>query len=154
MDSRRTIGRLAKEVGVGVETIRFYERQGFIVQPRKSTGPRHYDDGTLARLRYLRLAQRLGFSLKEIRELQGKLAGGRTFCGSLRVMVENKVKALAREAEANARLQQELAAFLARCRARNPQLPCPIVEELTHLDSAISTTVVERGDSSEIPAAG
>jgi MerR family mercuric resistance operon transcriptional regulator len=42
----RTIGKLAKEVGVGVETIRFYERQGLIERPRKSQGPRHYDDRT------------------------------------------------------------------------------------------------------------
>jgi DNA-binding transcriptional MerR regulator len=68
MDSRRTIGRLAKDVGVGVETIRFHERQGFIVQPRKFKGPRHHD-GALVRLRYLCLAQRLGFGLKENREL-------------------------------------------------------------------------------------
>jgi hypothetical protein len=48
------------------------------------------------------------------------------------------------------RLQQELTAFLARYRTQNPKLTCPIVEELTHLDSAISTTMVKRGDGSVI----
>jgi len=144
MGNTRTIGRLAKEVGVGVETIRFYEREGLIVQPRKLTGPRHYDDGTLAMLRHLRLAQQLGFTLKEIRALQGKLADGQTFCASLRATVENKLEALAREAESIARFQKELNAFLSRCRARDPKLPCPIVEELTKLDSAIATSKTKR----------
>jgi MerR family mercuric resistance operon transcriptional regulator len=138
MASRRTIGALARELGVGVETIRFYERQGLISQPRKTEGPRHYDDGVLTMLRYAKLAQQFGFSLKEIRALQLKLADGQTFCASLRAMVEGKLEALANEAEAIARLQQELRGFLTRCRARDPKLPCPIVEELAHLDSAVT----------------
>lgn len=138
MGKTRTIGRLAREVGAGVETIRFYERQGLIQQPRASEGPRHYDDATLTMLRYIRLAQQFGFSLKEIRALQGRLADGQTFCASLRAMVEDKLQSLTREAEAIARLQQELRDFLARCRSRDPGLPCPIVEELTDLDTAIA----------------
>jgi MerR family transcriptional regulator, mercuric resistance operon regulatory protein len=143
MGQKRTIGQLAKQVGVGVETIRFYERRGLIQQPRKSDGPRHYDDRTLNMLRYLRLAQQLGFSLKEIQALQGKLKEGQTFCASLRAMVEDKLKSLAREAESIARLQNELNAFLARCRARDPKLPCPIVQELTHLDDAVAATALK-----------
>lgn len=137
MAKTRTIGRLAKEVGVGVETIRFYERKGLIKQPRKSEGPRHYDDRTLASLRYLKLAQRLGFTLKEIQSLQGKLTSKQTFCASLRAMVEDKLVSLEREAEAIARLKEELSGFLQRCRSRDPSLPCPIVEELANLDSAV-----------------
>ncbi len=140
----RTIGKLAKEVGVGVETIRFYERQGLIEQPRKSRGPRHYDDRTLAMLRYLRLAQQLGFSLKEIRSLKGKLADGQAFCSSLRAIVETKLESLAREAEALARLRDELNSFLSRCRARDPKLPCPIVEELSRLDTAVAASAAKR----------
>ena len=144
MTDRRTIGRLAKQVGVGVETIRFYEREGLIAQPRKTEGPRHYDDGVLATLRYAMLAKQLGFSLKEIRALKVKLAEGRAFCASLRKMAEEKVASLAREAEENARLQRELTGFLTRCRARDPDLPCPILEELTHLDSAVAGTAAKR----------
>ena len=116
----RTIGRLAKEVGVGVETIRFYERKGLIKQPRKSDGPPHYDDGILATLRYLRLAQQLGFSLNEIQALQGKLSNGRNFCAALRGMAEEKLQMLAREAEVIARQQGDLTSFLTRCRSRGP----------------------------------
>jgi hypothetical protein len=58
-------------------------------------------------------------------------------------MVEDKLKSLAREAESIARLQNELNAFLARCRARDPKLPCPIVQELTHLDDAVAATALK-----------
>jgi MerR family mercuric resistance operon transcriptional regulator len=146
MSGVRTIGKLAKEVGVGVETIRFYEREGLIAQPRKLDGPRHYDDKALATLRYIRLAQQLGLSLKDIRGLQGQLADGKTFCASLRATVETKLVALAAQAAEIVRLQGELQGFLTRCRARDPSLACPIVEELTRLDSAISSvTTTPRG---------
>ncbi len=135
---------MAKEVGVGVETIRFYEREGLIEQPPKSDGPRHYDELTLALLRYTRLAQRLGFSFREIRALKRKLADWRTFCASPPKMVEAKLESLAKEAAEIARLQGELRAFLARCRARDPALPCPIVEELTNLNSAVVATAAKR----------
>ena len=140
MRNVRTIGKLAREVGVGVETIRFYERRGLIAQPPKSQGPRHYDDQTLAMLRYLRLAQQLGFSLKEIQALQGRLSDGRTFCKSLRALVEDKIATLSREAEAMERLKGELNAFLTRCQGRDPALPCPIVEELTQLNTCLLYT--------------
>ena len=53
MAVRRTIGKLANEAGVSVETIRFYERKGLIDQPRAADGYRHYDDQTLATVRYI-----------------------------------------------------------------------------------------------------
>jgi MerR family mercuric resistance operon transcriptional regulator len=138
MTKTRTIGKLAKEVGVGVETVRFYEREGLIQQPRKGEGPRHYDDKALNTLRYIRIAQQLGLSLKELRALQGELTKGRSFCASLRSTVEAKLLALAEQAAEIARLQTELRAFLTRCRSRDPRLACPIVEELTRLDDAVS----------------
>lgn len=138
MVNARTIGMLAKEVGVGVETIRFYERERLIPQPRKGGGPRHYDDKALAMLRYIRIGQQLGLTLRDIRALQGKLTEGSMFCSSLRATVESKLVALAAEAAEIVRLQHELQAFLARCQARDPKLVCPIVEELTRLESAVS----------------
>jgi len=150
MRNARTIGKLAREVGVGVETIRFYERRGLIAQPPKSQGPRHYDDQTLAMLRYLRLAQRLGFSLKDIQALQRRLADGQVFCKSLRALVERKLAALAREAEAMERLRDELNAFLSRCQARDPSLPCPIVEELTQLNTAVAASAARPRRRSDV----
>lgn len=66
----RTIGRLAEEAGVNVETIRYYERRGLIEQPDRSEhGYRHYDDAVVWRLSFIRRAKDLGFSLNEIAAL-------------------------------------------------------------------------------------
>jgi DNA-binding transcriptional MerR regulator len=138
MTKPRTIGMLAREAGVGIETIRFYEREGLLPQPRKTAGPRHYDEKAVATVRYIKLAQKFGLALKDITRLQGQLSGGKSFCLALRETVEAKLVALAAQAAEIVRLEHELHDFLARCRTRGPALPCPIVAELTQLDAAIS----------------
>ncbi len=136
MAAVRTIGRLAREAGVSVETVRYYERQGLIDQPLRGGGPRHYDDRALAMLRYIRVAQSFGLTLREIHSLRGALGTGRDFCVSLRRLVEARLEAIAvKEAELRA-LTAELTAFLARCRERPADLPCPVVEELASLTTA------------------
>ena len=65
-----TIGKVAREAGVGVETIRFYEREGLLESPdRRPSGYRQYEPEAIARLRFIKQAQRLGFTLREIKEL-------------------------------------------------------------------------------------
>ena len=64
-----TIGKLAAAAGVGVETVRFYQRRGLIDQPRRDGGIRRYGPGDLRRLRFIRHAQAAGFTLEQIREL-------------------------------------------------------------------------------------
>ena len=65
-----TIGLVARRAGVGVETVRFYERQGLIEEPpRRMSGYREYDDEVVSRLGFIRRAKDLGFTLKEIKEL-------------------------------------------------------------------------------------
>lgn len=65
-----TIGRLAREAGVNLETVRYYERRGLLPHsPRSPSGYRLFPDGSTGRLRFIRRAQELGFSLAEIREL-------------------------------------------------------------------------------------
>ncbi|NIA07441.1 MAG: MerR family transcriptional regulator [Actinobacteria bacterium] len=65
-----TIGKVARHAGVGVETVRFYEREGLIEEPpRKESGYRQYPEQTVCRIRFIRRAKELGFSLREIKEL-------------------------------------------------------------------------------------
>lgn len=65
-----TIGAVAKRVGVPIDTIRYYERQGLLPEPtRRASGYRSYGDGTVAQLRFIRRAKALGFTLEEIRDL-------------------------------------------------------------------------------------
>lgn len=64
-----TIGKLAEAAGVGVETVRFYQRKGLLATPQKNGSIRRYDKPALRQLRFIRKAQEAGFTLKEIREL-------------------------------------------------------------------------------------
>ena len=65
----RTIGGLAAAAGVGVETVRFYQRRGLLQKPSRNTGVRRYDADDLRRLRFIKKAQVAGFTLEEIKEL-------------------------------------------------------------------------------------
>jgi MerR family transcriptional regulator, mercuric resistance operon regulatory protein len=73
-NSKRTIGKLAAEAGIGVETIRYYERRGLLQQPPRHGTARNYGDEALWRLRYIKVGQQWGLSLREMRNL---LAGAR-----------------------------------------------------------------------------
>ena len=70
-----TIGRLAEAAGVGVETVRFYQRKGLLETPTRESGIRRYGSEDLRRLRFIRQAQAAGFTLEEIRELIALDAG-------------------------------------------------------------------------------
>ena len=66
---RLSIKKYAEAGGVGVETVRFYQRKGLLETPARGDGIRRYDDADVRRLRFIRMAQRAGFTLGEIREL-------------------------------------------------------------------------------------
>lgn len=85
------IGELAKQAGVNVETIRFYERKGLIKQPSKARGFRKYPVEDVNRIRFIKRAQGLGFQLKEIQELLRWENPGRISCSSLEKRIQAKV---------------------------------------------------------------
>ena len=136
MGARRTIGKLAKEAGVGVETVRFYERKGLIDQPLSRQGYRDYGDETLAAVRYIKIAQKMGFSLADVAKLRGKLREGPGFCEAVRATARRRLEATEGEIAELRRLQAELSAFLDRCGRRSPDAPCSILTELAALDNA------------------
>lgn len=90
--SALTSGRVAQLASVGVETIRFYEREGLIaVPPRATFGYRHYPLDTVARLRFIKRAKDLGFSLKEIKELLALRVSPEVTCDEVRARAEAKI---------------------------------------------------------------
>ena len=122
-----TIAKLARAAGVGVETVRYYQRRGLMPVPRTADGSayRAYDEGHVARLRFIRRAQAAGFTLEEIREL---LALDRTSDRPrVRTMAAERLEAL--EAKI-AELQEARAALtrLARACGGSDKGPCPIIE--------------------------
>jgi Hg(II)-responsive transcriptional regulator len=126
-----TIGQLARSAGVGVETVRYYERQGLLEQPsRRPSGYRQYSLDSAVRLRFIRAAKELGFSLREIQELLGLRGGSEMACCEVREIVKVKVAAIEEKIAALNRIKEALEDLLADCLA--PPLPdgCPLLDAL------------------------
>jgi len=109
--TKRTISRAAREAGVNVETIRYYERLGLIARPRAVSGYRVYPEETIRRLQFIKSAQRLGFSLKEVAELAGLARTGVT-CDQMCSRVENKLREIDQHVRKLTALRNELAGLI------------------------------------------
>jgi MerR family transcriptional regulator, mercuric resistance operon regulatory protein len=135
---RRTISKLAKEAGVGVETVRFYERRGILKRPQAPPeGWREYGRDALETIRYIKIGQQLGFKLSEMQTLQKKAGGEqRAFCESVREATREKIKAVEDQIEQLQQVHGELQSFLGRCSAKKDGERCPIYESLGAMKKA------------------
>jgi len=126
-----TIGQVAKAAGVGVETVRFYERQGLIEQPpRPREGFRRYPPETVEALRFIRRAKELGFTLPEIGELLGFCWHEAVDCATVRKRAETKIADIEGRMAALARMRDALGTLVAACRERGHVGQCPLLETL------------------------
>ena len=124
-----TIGRLAKEAGVNVETVRYYQRRGLIDEPRKPDGGhRRYSSSALARITFIRRAQRLGFSLAEVQGLL-KYADGRSW-RETRQMAEKKYASLNLHVAQLNKMRRGLKQLIEKSYKRRGREPCPIIAAL------------------------
>jgi MerR family mercuric resistance operon transcriptional regulator len=124
-----TIGTLAETAGVNVETIRFYQRKGLMPEPEKPYGSiRRYGATDLARVRFIKSAQRLGFSLDEIGELLKLEDGAR--CSEARQLAERKLVDVRRKLGDLQRIESVLAELVARCSALRGRVNCPLIASL------------------------
>lgn len=136
-----TIGSLAKKAEVAIDTIRYYEREGLLPQPhRRASGYREYDVNAIERVRFIRRAKELGFTLDEIRDLL-MLEGDRDHG------VEGvKQRAMKRLAELDQRVLQMtemrdgLALLIAACPGHGEPECCPILSSMHGVEAAIETT--------------
>jgi MerR family mercuric resistance operon transcriptional regulator len=126
-----TIGQMARSAGASVETIRFYEREGLLEHPaRSASGYRNYPPEAVARLRMIRQAKELGFSLNEIKELLAlRVAPGKS-CSDVRARTERKIADIDQRIAALKRMKAALARLAAACAGRGPTSECPILEAL------------------------
>lgn len=126
-----TIGALAKEAGVGVETVRFYERRGLVRRPaRPGSGYRTYPRDTVKRIRFIRNAQALGFSLHEIKEMLGLRVTAGTSCAAVRSRAAAKVADVKQRLDDLGRMKSALEKLIAACPGRGSVVSCTILDAL------------------------
>jgi MerR family mercuric resistance operon transcriptional regulator len=126
-----TIGRLARDAGVGVETIRYYQQRGLLPVPSTQGSFRLYPVKLSARIGFIKRAQELGFSLDEISELLRLEDGAdrhsiRDIATARLVQVETKLADLKR-------IQKTLKHLVAKCEHTGDELPCPIIDSLVNV---------------------
>ncbi len=125
-----TIGPLAKAAGVNVETVRFYHRRGLLPLPGRTYGAvRRYTDESLARLRFIRRAQRLGFALEEVAALL-KLNDGRS-CSTARELAERRLAEVEARLKDLSTLRNQLSSLVRRCRTERGKVHCPLIDALS-----------------------
>ena len=129
MNEELTIGRLAKMAGVNVETIRYYQRRGLVEEPSRPVGGyRRYASSAVSRVRFIKRAQQLGFTLEEIGELL-RLEDGQN-CRETRLLAEQKLDSIEKRIADLTRIRRMLKGLTAEC-ARDPRpRSCPIIATL------------------------
>ena len=124
-----TIGGFAKAAGVNVETIRFYQRKGQLVEPAKPYGSiRRYGGADVVRVKFVKSAQRLGFSLNEIADLL-RLDDG-AHCEEAGSLAEQKLKEVRERIADLARIETVLSELVFACRERQGNVSCPLIAAL------------------------
>jgi len=129
MQRELRIGRLAAAGGVSVETIRFYQRRGLLDEPRKPLGGyRHYPADMARRIRFIKRAQALGFTLEEIASLLKLEEAG--CCADTRALAAHKVALIERKLADLAAMRDALAELLRQCDSGEAEASCPIIRVL------------------------
>ena len=126
-----TTGQLAKRANVNVETIRYYERRGIIPEPpRRESGYRQYPDDAVARIQFVKRAQELGFTLKEIQELLNLRVDPETPCAVVKNRADLKIMDIEEKLRSLKRIKKALNQLAASCSGRGPVGDCPILQAL------------------------
>ena len=122
---------MPKRAGVGVETIRFYEREGLIAEPpRRPSGYREYPEAAVPRIEFIRHAKELGFSLKEIGELLSLRVDRRASCAPVKRHAEAKIVNIEARIRSLQKMRRTLLKLTEACDERRPTNDCPILETL------------------------
>jgi MerR family copper efflux transcriptional regulator len=130
-----TIGQVAHDAGVAVDTVRFYERQGLIPEPpRKRSGYRQYPAETVPRIRFIRRAKDLGFTLEEVAELLALRATSGRSCADVRAHASATIGRIEEKLRALEKMKSALSRLVATCTGRGSTRECPILESLEQLD--------------------
>lgn len=142
-----SIGAVARQAKVGIETIRYYERQGLLPQPsRRRSGYREYDQQAVRRLRFIRRAKELGFTLKEIKSLFALQVDANATRADVRKQAEQKIAVIEEKIRDLEQMRQSLSRLVNTCHGDGIASECPILEALDRSEDADS-----KKDSSDEP---
>ena len=129
MAEQFTIGVLAKQADVNVETIRFYQRRGLVESPKRPPGGiRHYTQAHARRIRFVREAQKLGFSLDEVADLLALEDG--QHCREAERLGSKKLATVRERMAQLARVERALATLVNQCHANRGRVHCPLISAL------------------------
>lgn len=128
MPAQLSIGELAKQAGVGIETVRFYERRGLLAEPvRRASGYRQYEPEAVAVLRFIRRAKELGFTLKEIQSLLELRRSSSATRADVRRNAQAKLVDIETKIRDLERMRQALSDLTKTCRGDGVAAGCPIL---------------------------
>ena len=126
------IGELAKRADVPIDTVRYYEREGLIPPPiRRASGYRDYVDADVDRLRFMRRAKGLGFTLQEIRELLSLTAMSGADMAALNAQTQAKLRDVEERIHALTRIREALQSLVTACPGHGALDRCPILAALS-----------------------
>jgi MerR family copper efflux transcriptional regulator len=126
-----TIGAVARRVGVAIDTIRYYEREGLLPEPqRRASGYRNYGEGAVAQLRFIRRAKQLGFTLEEIRELLALSADRQRGVKAVKKRAQQRLAAIEQRILELQRVRDGLAELVEACPGHGAPEECPILRAL------------------------
>lgn len=127
--SALTIGAVAAAADVGVETIRFYQRKGLLDEPERPPGGiRRYGEREVARVRFIKAAQRLGFSLDEVSGLLVLEDG--THCDEARALAEDKLATVRHKLAGLRQIEAALRELIGQCHRSKGNVCCPMIVAL------------------------
>lgn len=126
-----TIGLVARRAGIGVETVRFYQRMGLIKEPpRRPSGYRTYPDEVVVRLLFIRRAKKLGFTLQEIKELLALRDNPAAPATDVRQRAEAKIADIAAKIRSLQKMKRALSKLTVACSCRGTKAECPLLDSL------------------------
>ena len=131
MKKALSIGQMARQADVGIETVRFYERQGLLSEPaRKASGYRQYTEDAVIRLRFIKRAKELGFSLKEIAELITLRFDPDTTCAEVKERAQHKLTDIEARIRDLNKMKKVLQKLTITCKGSGALEGCSILEAL------------------------
>ena len=126
-----TIGDVVKQANVRIETLRYYEREGLVARPPRSrSNYRLYPEETVRRVQFIKRAQQLGFSLKEIQDLLALRAEPQARCADVRERALAKIRQIEHKLYTLQAMHTALTRLVAACVGQGPITDCPILESL------------------------